>query len=1101
MAGYNAGNLEANLRLNMREFTAGLQNATRQVQNVGRQFQSTFSQATNAVRSTRNEIQQTSNSLKDFERIVGGILLSQAFYAGVSAIQDAGAAVMTFSNNMEKAQIALEYFLGSPEAARGFLVNMQDFATDTAFNTEQALSLSRRLMAAQFDPKDVRGVMEILNDASAASGGTAEQMDRIVLAISQIKTNGKIAGQELRQLGEAGIPIYKILQEELGLTGEQVLNIGDLQISGDIGVQALLDGLEKRYKGAADRIADTIPGMWESIKDNSLILAEAATAAPREALSDFLTVWRDTWDEARTALVEGGLGEVLERMVPEELHTSIRLIVGSVKELVTSLGILNQALVPVWQILAKGLIAALGTIMPVISGVVGAFARLVSVAFQSVPGLRYVAAAIVGLIVAQSAAKAVLFLWNVLRLGGLASVVAGAVMQLTRALQWLFLVLTKGHPVVRIITIIAGALLYLAASSKTVSGWLERLMNQLGALGGFDVGEILQPEDIDLGDWGQDFEDTIGGIGEDTGIGDMLDDAGKKGKDAAKDIEEAFTAAFDEVYQIPDDKDKGSGSGGSGGGGPGGGAGGGLPSLGGMPDFGLPDLPREIELPKLVVPPVDWPVVPPMLMKPIKIDFKINWPEWPNLPGPPPAVVTAWQISMDKLRSWGLSWGAVLEGLAAQIPGLIPKLIPVGAGQGIVDWVEDWKGKIEGQFDALKERLTGQWGAAWGGLAVGIAQAVPAVNVAWGAITERLKTGFDDAKTYLSTGAAALLTGMVATFATNGAKISSGFQSTMTILKNAFATAKTSILTGAATMLATLATSFATKGAALSASWKAMSTKLQSDWKAATAAMGVVAGAMWAVIVKTFEDVKGKLKEKMDSIKTSLKEKWDGTVVLIIGIVTVALATIVNLFSGLGGRLVPSASSLAGKVGPGFSAIATRFGTATAGIPAMFSTLLGKLPSAASSVVGKIVGPFANLPELIRRAISNIPEKIASVFAKIKIPNFSVGVGGAIKATATLLGNLAGFKDGGIIDKDSIVRVGEGGRREAIIPLQNGKAMQPYVDAVVRGVMGVTGNSGGSGQDDRPILYVGTLIADDRSLAELDRRMKVVQLNRGGAGR
>lgn len=1100
MASYNAGNLDANLRLNIREFTSGLRSVTQQVRNVGGEFRNSFRQATDAVRGTQDALRNTKNELKDFERIVGGILLSQAFYGATSAIQNAASEVLTFSNNMEKAQIALEYFLGTPERAQGFLVNMKDFAASTAFNTEQALDLSRRLMAAQFDPKQIRGVMEILNDASAASGGTAEQMDRIVLALSQIKTNGKIAGQELRQLAEAGIPIYKILQEELGLTGEQVLNIGDLKISGDLGVEAVLKGLEKRYKGAADRIADTIPGMWETIKDDSLILSEAIFEGPRNALSNFLTSWRDTWEEARDSFNKGGLGQVLEDMVPESLHTPIRLIVGSFKELASSAAILHKALLPVWQTMGAGLTVVLGSLLPVISGVVGAFARLVSMAFQTTPALRYVAAAVVTLMVATTAAKALLFLWNVLRLGTIASAVAGAVLQLGKALQWLFLILTKGHPVVRIITLIAGALLYLAASSKTVSGWLDRIMAQFASLGGFDIDEILQPEDINLGDWADEFNGSLEGIGGDTSIEDMLDDAGKKGKETAKKIEDAFTAAFDEVYQVPDkNADKGSGSGS--GGGPGGGGLPGMPSLGGLPELQIPEFPREIELPKFVVPPVDWPKVPPMLMKPINIDFKINWPEWPKLPGPPPAVVTAWEVTMDKLRSWGVSWQAVLEGLAAKIPGLVPKLVPVGAGQGIIDWVNDWSGKVSGQFDALKERLSGQWGKAWEGVATGLQGAQPAVAAAWGVLMDNLETNFNGAKTLITTGAGVLLTGMATSFATKGAEIASKWKNTWEGAKTTFNVAKGAISTAAAAFLTQLAKDFQTKGAAMSTAWKAFTDTLQSQWKVLTAALGPITATMWNVIKQMFDDAKKSLKEKVENIKQSLKEAWDGVVIAIVTVLTLGLATIVKLFDGLGGRMVPSASGLAGKLTPGFNGISKAFSTAVSGIPNLFSGSLGGLSSLAAKAVSGIVRPFGDLPDMILKAIKNIPSKMAEVFGNIKIPSFSTSASGVISASANLLKNIAGFKEGGIIDKDSIIRVGEGGRREAIVPLQNPSAMQPYVDAVVRGVMSAGGMQTNPGTNNQQPLYVGTLIADSRGLKELERKMRIIRVQedvRGG---
>ena len=101
------------------------------------------------------------------------------------------------------------------------------------------------------------------------------------------------------------------------------------------------------------------------------------------------------------------------------------------------------------------------------------------------------------------------------------------------------------------------------------------------------------------------------------------------------------------------------------------------------------------------------------------------------------------------------------------------------------------------------------------------------------------------------------------------------------------------------------------------------------------------------------------------------------------------------------------------------------------------------------------------------------------------------------------ISGLAGHATGGIFNKEHIARFAEGNKAEAIIPLQNPGAMQPFVDAVAGGLtQSLSGilsamqdnNSGSSNDDGRQIMYVGTLIADDAGLKELDRRMRVITI-------
>ena len=110
-----------------------------------------------------------------------------------------------------------------------------------------------------------QSVLEVITDTAAATGATNEQLQRITFALGQMITKGRVANEEIRQLANANIPIYQILQEELNLTGEQISNIGDYWVDANDAVVAILNGLNRRYNGAADRIADTLTGLTDTI--------------------------------------------------------------------------------------------------------------------------------------------------------------------------------------------------------------------------------------------------------------------------------------------------------------------------------------------------------------------------------------------------------------------------------------------------------------------------------------------------------------------------------------------------------------------------------------------------------------------------------------------------------------------------------------------------------------------------------------------------------------------------------------------------------------------------------------------------------------------
>lgn len=1262
----NAGELLAGLQLELAGFRAGLNEARRHTRAFASDFQNSFERSNQSIQQVQNSLNRTGNSLRDFERIVGGIMFSQAFYGMKSAIEDAAGALFTFMNDMEKAQIALEYFLATPKEAESFLVQMNDFAAETAFNTAQALSLSRRLMAAQFNPNDVKHVMTVLNDAAAASGGTAEQMDRIVLALSQIKTNGKLAGQEMRQLGEAGIPIYKIIQEELGLTGEQVLEAGKLGISGEKAVAAILNGLEKRYKGAAERIANTIPGMMDTIRDDLKILGTEIFQEPFQALGGGIRVIRDFLEDARDAMNEGGLGKMMEEMFPPSLHASIRAIVGSMKTLGQSFVAFMKAVQPIFEILGGGFVMALGALLPVVAGVARAVAWLAQAAMDTVPPLKYLLAAIVALLVAQTVAKVMVIFWNVLRLGAIASAVAKSVMTLVAALKALTFAMTR-NPVIALVVVLAAALLHLTGASKYASKWLENLMDKLAALGGFDINKVLQPKDTDLIDVGE-FESDLEKI-EDS-FGETTDDMEDKAKKFKK-----FLASFDEVFQVPEpEKDEDN------------------PFELKPPDFDLnvPDLeteitdklPREIELPKF-----KWPELPWWAIRPINIRWNIEpikWPKPPNFPGPPPAVVTLWETFLEgiKVRMRGLQ--VIFEGW--RIPAPVFEPIPVPNLQPVLNpvlqWLKEWAGEFghawEGVWDPIRQpvnlpipnlgpalegvlkeleewgkQLQEKWGGLWQPSPKPILNVIPALEAAWGQFKGVFSGGLGLVAVGVSEGLSALgsaISGWASTawesLGQMGTNMVAGWNSSMQQMGEAWTTFSEWFVSGWDTAIDAMGNFFSGAGelimSGISAAWEgikngfsSLGTWLADHWKQVLAGVAIaiigaiaiffapisaaVAGAAGAVttgvttviagigaalailaavwddgreaviqwgkdvgkaigdwasatwdtitewssetwntistwtkdtakdvgdwakgvgksigdwatetgqkvsdwggnVKDWFTDVWNTGSEKATSLATTVKDKFTdwtteaGTKVTTFrdnfgtwmgelpGKMTTGIQNIPNLFTGIMDKLPAPVKTALDKGLAFFKSLPNNIKTAITSIPQKFSGVFGDVTKSIPKIISQIVKPFTGLPDAIWKAIKSIPDKIASVFKNIKLPSFS-GMADGVKTTWK---NITGFATGGIINKDSIVRVGEGGRREAIIPMENGNAMAPFADAVAERLRGQQPTPGTPTEgDDRQILYVGTLIADERGLKELERKMRIIRdgEDRRGGGR
>lgn len=155
------------------------------------------------------------------------------------------------------------------EHARGLAV---EFGMDVQATSDNF----KKLLAAQFNPKLATDIVKMGADLRAI-GGSAEDAKGAVRAISQIKGAGRLQGDELNQLAEAGLSI-NLIRENIGklMGGKSVAEVLKLQEAGkidaDTAIQGILNAVKektgsKELGEAGKRFADTtLDGMAGKLK-------------------------------------------------------------------------------------------------------------------------------------------------------------------------------------------------------------------------------------------------------------------------------------------------------------------------------------------------------------------------------------------------------------------------------------------------------------------------------------------------------------------------------------------------------------------------------------------------------------------------------------------------------------------------------------------------------------------------------------------------------------------------------------------------------------------------------------------------------------------
>jgi tape measure domain-containing protein len=218
------------------------------------------------VKAARNELDHLRDATEKASEFGGRVSLgSGAALTGLAL--GVKSAVAAFGD-MQSIEGGFETMLGSADAAKQKVKELQDFAKNTPFDFMQSAHAAQTLLAMGVAGKDLIPTMTAVGNAVAAAGGDTEAFNGVLLALGQIKTKGKLSQEELNQMAERGVPAMRILARELGLTQEQLQNIGNEGINADTAIQALLSGFQKDFSSGMARQMATINGQASTLGDS-----------------------------------------------------------------------------------------------------------------------------------------------------------------------------------------------------------------------------------------------------------------------------------------------------------------------------------------------------------------------------------------------------------------------------------------------------------------------------------------------------------------------------------------------------------------------------------------------------------------------------------------------------------------------------------------------------------------------------------------------------------------------------------------------------------------------------------------------------------------
>ncbi|HEX6781575.1 MAG TPA: tape measure protein [Solirubrobacterales bacterium] len=205
---------------------------------------------------------------------IGRATKTAALYAGGFAGAVGAFATYTglkFNATMEQNTVAFTGFLGSTRKARKYLSELYAVAAKTPFEFPDLVSGARRFLAFGFAAKESKKILQEVGDTAAGLGGGAAEIERMVMALGQMKAKGRIQTEELMQLQELGIPTQDYLKKGLGLSNDQLQDeLRRGAVTFDKGFKAIRAGMRRDFGGMSREQAKTFNGQLSTLKDNTV---------------------------------------------------------------------------------------------------------------------------------------------------------------------------------------------------------------------------------------------------------------------------------------------------------------------------------------------------------------------------------------------------------------------------------------------------------------------------------------------------------------------------------------------------------------------------------------------------------------------------------------------------------------------------------------------------------------------------------------------------------------------------------------------------------------------------------------------------------------
>lgn len=207
------------------------------------QYQQSLAKAKGEALKFKNSIRRVGGGLD--RDMFGGI---ERFVAGGALIM-AGQQAMSTVVSMDRLTRGMTTLEGSAEAATARMQSLRDAARLPGLDFEQAVKGDIRLRSVGISAELSREALIQMANALSLAGGTASDLDGVVLALTQIVSKGKVSAEEINQIAERVPQVRAVMKDMFGTADTEVLQ--KMNIDAETFVTTLVEGFGRLDRAQA----------------------------------------------------------------------------------------------------------------------------------------------------------------------------------------------------------------------------------------------------------------------------------------------------------------------------------------------------------------------------------------------------------------------------------------------------------------------------------------------------------------------------------------------------------------------------------------------------------------------------------------------------------------------------------------------------------------------------------------------------------------------------------------------------------------------------------------------------------------------------------